>query len=73
MEKSILENPGPCKELWKKSGSDHIREILNAYEENLIMERNGDRRRLSKLDLFVSSIMQSVRIDLYINICVNIV
>ena len=34
-----------------KTGSDHIREILNPYEENLIMERNGDRRRLSKLDL----------------------
>ena len=57
MEKSILENPGPCKKLWKKSGSDHIREILNPYEENLIMERNGDRRRSF-------SIMQSVRIDI---------
>ena len=60
MEKTILENPGPCKELWKtmkKSGSDHIREILNPYEENLIMERNGDRRRSF-------SIMQSIGIDI---------
>ena len=50
-EKTNLENPGPLQELRKTKGSDHIREILNPYEENLIMERNGDRRRLSKLDL----------------------
>ena len=51
---------GKINQFWKilgpskndgKTGSDHIREILNPYEENLIMERNGDRRRLSKLDL----------------------
>ena len=42
-EKTNLENPGPLQELRKTKGSDHIREILNPYEENLIMERNGDR------------------------------
>lgn len=43
MEKTILENHGPLQELLKK-GSDHIREILIPYKENLIMQRNGDRR-----------------------------
>ena len=43
-EKTNLEHPGPLQELRKTKGSDHIREILNPYEENLIMQRIGDRR-----------------------------
>ena len=42
-EKTNLENPGPLQELRKTKGSDHIREILNPYKENLIMQRIGDR------------------------------
>ena len=46
--------------IMEKKGSDHAWEILNPYEENLIMERNGDRRPLSKLDIFFP-IYNSVR------------
>ena len=44
-ENSSLENPCLSMNYGRKS-SDHIREILNPYEEKLITERNGDRRRL---------------------------
>ena len=57
-EKSIMENPGPLRELWKNK--NYIRQMLNLYEETLIMEKNGDRYHLSKLDL--SSIILSVTI-----------
>ena len=45
--------------IMEKKGSDHAWEILNPYEENLIMERNGDRRPLSKFDIFFPIILSA--------------
>ena len=45
-------NNSYLQELWKKTGSDHFRDILNPYGEKFNYGKIGRRRRLSKLNIF---------------------
>ena len=47
---------GPSNNYGNKRFRSHPRN-LNPYEENRIMERNGDRRRLSKLDFLSTNLL----------------
>ena len=51
------------KNYGKKKGSDHFRDILNPYGEKSNYGKIGRRRRLSKLNVFFSSIILSVTIS----------
>ena len=50
----------------EKKGSDHFRDILNPYGEKSNYGKIGRRRRLSKLNVFLCSIILSVTIYIYI-------
>ena len=44
---------GPLQKVWKKKGSDHIREMLNPYGENPNYgEKTETGERLSNLNFF---------------------
>ena len=55
-------NNSYLQELWKKTGSDHFRDILNPYGEKFNYGKIGRRRRLSKLNVVFFSIILSVTV-----------
>ena len=68
-------NNSYLQELWKKTGSDHFRDILNPYGEKFNYGKIGRRRRLSKLNVAFFSIILSVTVlwnYVYMYVCMYV-